>query len=76
MKKQQRYSVRQCPVCNLPVRAHPNWTVYHEHADYTVTFEAIGTDILHGQAIADHETVLDYMDNDLFQAVCDDLDLT
>lgn len=67
--------MRQCPVCNLPVRAHPNWTVYHEHADYTVTFEAIGTDILHGQAIADHETVLDYMDNDLFQAVCDDLDL-
>ncbi|NTV21778.1 MAG: LuxR family transcriptional regulator [Chlorobium limicola] len=76
MKKQQRHAAQQCPVSHLPVRTQPHWTVFHEHADYTVTFEVIGTDILHGQAIADHETVLDYMDNDLFQAVCDDLDLT
>ncbi|ABL64579.1 helix-turn-helix transcriptional regulator [Chlorobium phaeobacteroides] len=62
-----------CPVCGLPVTERSHWHIYHPEEDYTITYEAVGDDILHGQAVTDHDVVLDYMDNELFQSVCDEL---
>jgi len=75
MKQKVPQPARQCPVTSLPVTTLPYWNAYHRNADYTATFEAIGNDILHAQVVTDHDTSLDYMDNELFQTVCSDLGL-
>ncbi|MBM3163416.1 MAG: helix-turn-helix transcriptional regulator [Chlorobi bacterium] len=51
----------------------PHWSVVHEQAEYTAVFEAIGPDIVHARVVADHDTWLDYMDSELFGAICREL---
>lgn len=72
-KKVQQQPLRKCPVTGLPVRTHPHWNIRHENAGYTAAFEAIGSDIVHAQVVTDRNTVLDYMDSELFESVCSEL---
>ncbi|MCF8383941.1 MAG: LuxR family transcriptional regulator [Chlorobium sp.] len=72
-KKVQQQPLRQCPVTHLPVRTQPGWNIRHEEADYTAAFETIGPDIVHAQVVTDHDTVLDYMDIEMFESVCNEL---
>ncbi|NTV92416.1 MAG: hypothetical protein HGA72_03805 [Chlorobiaceae bacterium] len=67
---------KKCPVTSLPIIERPHWRIYHPEEDYTITYEAIGHDILHGQAVTDHDVLLDYMDNELFLSVCEELNMT
>jgi len=64
---------KNCPVTRLPIIRKPEWEVFHPGPDYRVVFETIGTDIIHAIVSAERGTYLDFIDNELFQTVCNAL---
>ncbi|MCF8216913.1 MAG: LuxR family transcriptional regulator [Chlorobium sp.] len=76
MKQHAQETSLHCPVCGLPITRRPHWHTYHAEADYSVPFEAIGSDIVHIQVVTDHDTYLDHIDNQMFLTVCNDLGIT
>ncbi|TCD47071.1 LuxR family transcriptional regulator [Chlorobium sp. N1] len=68
-------SMKRCPVTDLPVRENPAWQVEHPGPGYRVIFDVIGTDIIHGRVIAEEPTYLDYIDAELFQSICEEMQL-
>lgn len=67
--------MKRCPVTKLPVTESPRWQVEHPEPGYRVFFEVIGPDIIHAKVVGDEPTYLDYIDVDVFQNICEEMQL-
>lgn len=68
--------MRKCPVSALSVSEKPHWKAAHTQRGYLTKFSLIGPDIIHGEIVANHDVIMDYIDNKLFQTIIKESNLT